>query len=109
MTDQFQLVTKVCPRPQQFAWFLGAGASAVAGLPTATDVIWDLKRRFYCREESQDLQVADMQVPAVRDRVQAFMESRGFPHVGDPTEYWRYFELIFGDDRERQRQYLMAF
>jgi len=109
MTDQFQLVTKVCPRPQQFAWFLGAGASAVAGLPTATDVIWDLKRRFYCREESQDLQVADMQVPAVRERVQAFMESRGFPPIGDPTEYCRYFELIFGDDKERQRQYLIAF
>ena len=85
MIDQFQLVTKVCPRPQQLAWFLGAGTSAVAGLPTATDVIWDLKRRFYGREENQDLQVADMQVPAVQDRVQAFMESRGFPPIGDPS------------------------
>ncbi|MEJ0027204.1 MAG: SIR2 family protein [Rhizomicrobium sp.] len=109
MTDQFQLVTKFCPRPQQFAWFLGAGTSAVAGLPTATDVIWDLKRRFYGREENQDLQVSDMQVPAIQERVQAFMESRGFPPIGDPSEYCRYFELIFGDDKERQRQYLMAF
>lgn len=109
MTDQFQLVTKFCPRPQQYAWFLGAGTSAVAGLPTATDVIWDLKRRYYGREESQDLQVADMQVPAVQERVQAFMESRGFPPIGDPAEYCRYFELIFGVNRERQRQYLMAF
>jgi hypothetical protein len=109
MTDQFQLVTKFCPKPQQFGWFLGAGTSAVAGLPTATDVIWDLKRRYYAREESQDLQVADMQVPAVQNRVQAFMESRGFPAAGDPKEYCQYFELIFGDDRERQRQYLMAF
>src|SRR5438045_3250851 len=33
------------------AWFLGAGTSAVAGLPTATDIIWGLKRRYYCREE----------------------------------------------------------
>ena len=109
MTDQFQLVTKFCPRPQQFAWFLGAGTSAVAGLPTATDVIWDLKRRFYGREENQDLQLADMQVPAVQQRVQGFMESRGFPPIGDPTEYSRYFELIFGDNKERQRQYLTAF
>lgn len=108
MVDQFELVTKFCPRPKQFAWFLGAGASAVAGLPTATDVIWDLKRRYYSREENQDLSRADMQVPAVQERVQSFMESRGFPPIGDPAEYTRYFELIFGVDRERQRQYLMA-
>jgi hypothetical protein len=53
--DQKQLTTIFCARPQNFAWFLGAGTSRSAGLPTATDIIWDLKRRFYCREENQDI------------------------------------------------------
>jgi hypothetical protein len=44
MTDQFELTSTFCIRPQQFAWFLGAGTSAVAGLPTAWDIMWDLTR-----------------------------------------------------------------
>ena len=34
------------------------------------------------------------------------MESRGFPDLWAENEYTTYFEKIFGDDRERQRQYL---
>jgi hypothetical protein len=40
-------------------WFLGAGTSRTAGLPTATDIIWDLKHRYYCLHENQDLQSHD--------------------------------------------------
>jgi len=108
MIDQYELTSIFCARPQQFAWFLGAGASAVAGLPTATDIIWDLKRRYYCREENQDISRQDVQVDAVRARIQSYMLSRGFPQEGDPGEYGNYFEKIFGTDRERQRQYLAA-
>src|ERR1017187_5835461 len=53
--EQGEFTSLFCARPQNFAWFLGAGASASAGLPTATDVLWDLKRRYYCREENQDI------------------------------------------------------
>lgn len=108
MTDQYELTSSFCARPQQFAWFLGAGTSAVAGLPTATDVIWDLKRRYYCREENQDISRQDVQVEAVRARIQSYMLSRGFPAEGDPGEYTTYFEKIFGQDKEKQRQYLAA-
>lgn len=34
------------------------------------------------------------------------MSSRGFPATSDPTAYSRSFELIFGTDAERQRNYL---
>lgn len=108
MTDQYQLTSTFCLRPQQFAWFLGAGASAVAGLPTATDIIWDLKRRYYCREESQDISRQDVQVDAIKARIQSYMLSRGFPGEGNVGEYTTYFEKIFGEDKERQRQYLTA-
>jgi hypothetical protein len=109
MTDQYKLTSIVCAKPQQFAWFLGAGASAAAGLPTAWDVIWDLKRRYYRREENQDISRQDMQLDAVRARVQSYLLSRGFPEEGDPGEYTTYFEKAFGDDKEKQRQYLAAF
>ncbi|MBZ9857984.1 SIR2 family protein [Mesorhizobium sp. CA13] len=78
----------------------------MAGLPTAWDIIWDLKRRQYCREENQEISRQDVQLGAIRTRIQSYLESKGFPPEGDPTEYTRYFENIFGEDKERQRQYL---
>jgi len=108
LTNQFELVTRVCFRPQQFAWLIGAGASAVAGLPTAWDIIWDLKRRYYRREENQDVSRQDLQVPAIRTRIQSYMLSRGFPSEGDPEEYTTYFQKIFDDNKELQREYLTA-
>lgn len=108
MTDQYELTSIFCARPQQFAWFLGAGASAVAGLPTAADIIWDLKRRYYCREENQDISRQDVQVDAVRVLIQSYMLSCGFPKEGGADEYSEYFEKIFGVDKEKQRQYLAA-
>jgi hypothetical protein len=98
--DQYQLAGAYCARPQQFAWFLGAGTSAVAGLPTARDVIWDLKRRYYCRAENQEISRQDVQIDAVRARIQSYMLSKGFPAEGDDYEYVTYFEKIFG---EKQR------
>lgn len=106
MSDQYELTSIFCARPQQFAWLLGAGASATAGLPTAWDVIWDLKRRYYCRQENQKITRQDLQIQAVKARIQSYMLSKGFPEEGDPTEYTTYFQKIFADDRERQRQYL---
>jgi len=109
MIDQGELTRIYCARPQNFAWFLGAGASAAAGLPTATDVIWYLKRRYYCAEENQDISRQDFQVDAIRARIQQYMISRGFPEEGARDEYTTYFEKIFGAERERQRRFLSAF
>jgi hypothetical protein len=104
--DQGEFTGRFCARPQNFAWFLGAGTSASAGLPTATDIIWDLKRRHYCREENQEIARQDVQNKAVRARIQSFMESRGFPVLWAEDEYPAYFQKIFGDDKEQQRKYL---
>ena len=106
--NQAELVARLCERPPSFAWFLGTGASRAAGLPTATDLIWDLKWRHYCRHENQDIDRRDLQNGAVRARVQAYFDARGFPSVWDDDEYAVYFERIFGSDRERQRNYIAA-
>lgn len=104
--DQAGLTGIICERPQNFAWFLGAGASRTAGLPTATDIIWDLKRRYYCQQENEEVSRQDVQLEAVRSRIQSYMASRGFPAEWAPEEYSTYFEKIFGQDKERQRRYL---
>ena len=105
---QNQFTDIFCARPQNFAWLLGAGTSRSAGLPSATDILWDLKRRHYCREENQTIPPQDIQIPAVRSKIQTFLDAHGFPEIWADDEYSTYFDKIFGDDRERQRKYLRA-
>jgi len=100
LTDLFTL------RPQNFAWFLGAGASRSSGLPTADDVIWYMKQRYYCSQENQEISRHDVQNPRVKNIIQSYMDSKGFPEKWSDEEYTTYFEKIFGDDRERQRRFL---
>jgi hypothetical protein len=106
--DQAELTGLIAQRPQNFAWFIGAGASRTAGLPTATDIIWYMKRRYYRQEENQDVSEQDAQHDAVKAKIQAFMDARGFPRPWSEGEYSAYFDRIFGDNKERQRRFLSA-
>ena len=106
--DQEKFTSYFCARPQNFAWFLGAGTSRSAGLPTATDIIWDLKRQYYCREENQNIEQQDIQNEAVQARIQSFMDARGLPEQWADDEYATYFEKIFGTGKERQRRYFSS-
>lgn len=104
--NQSEFTRLFCERPAAYAWFLGAGASHNANLPTAEDIITDLKRRYYCAEENQKFTTKDLQNVAVRETIEAYMQSRGFPERWAPSEYSTFFEIIFGDNRERQRNYI---
>jgi len=104
--DQLSFIRKVGGSLSHFGWFLGAGTSQSAGLPTAVDIIWDLKTRYYCARENQRLSIHDVQNPAVREKINSFAESRGLPANGSAEEYSRYFEISFGDDLEAQRKYI---
>ena len=106
--EQAEFIRIVTEAPGMFAWMLGAGSSQSAGLPTAWDIIWDLKRRYYCSEEHQEVSSNDLQNGAVREKIESYLMSRGFPATSDPTAYSRSFELIFGTDLERQSRYLQA-
>ena len=106
--NQAEFTSDFCARQQNFAWFLGAGTSRSAGLPTATDVIWDLKRKYYCRMENQNIERQDVQNEAVQARIQSFMEARGFPQQWADDEYATYFEKIFGAHKEHQRRYFRS-
>jgi len=91
---------------QHLMWFLGAGTSRSAGLPTATDIIWDLKRRYYCLHENQNLQSHDINNSAIKHRIQAYMDSKGFPPLWSPEEYSFYFDLMFSNDDQAQQSYI---
>ena len=90
--DQAQLTGIICERPQTFAWFPGAGASRSAGLPTATDIIWDLKRRYCCEQENEDISRQDVHLEAVRSRIQSCIASKGLPTEWAPEEYSTWVE-----------------
>lgn len=106
--DQLQLVQLLSESASQFSWFLGAGTSQSAGLPTAWDIVWDLKRRHYNLQENQQISTNDVQNMAVQEKISAYMEAHGFLPPGDPKEYSACFELIFGDNYDRQSKYLRA-
>src|ERR1700761_8372305 len=104
---QAELLQVLAEAPNHFSWFLGAGTSQSAGLPPASDLRWDLKRRHYCKEENQEISSNDVENAAVREKISAYMAAHNFPPPGDPAEYTECFKLIFGDNYERQRAYLV--
>lgn len=91
---------------KQLMWFLGAGASRSANLPTASDLTWDLKKRLFCAKENQSFDAYDINSEAVKMRIQGYMEALGYPHLWSDEEYSFYFELSFKDDYQKQQRYI---
>jgi NAD-dependent SIR2 family protein deacetylase len=92
-------------RSSSLAWFLGAGASASARLPTAGDLIWRFKRTLYCTSTKVDPKTCeDLGNEVVRERLQRYLDSTGkFPVINSPEEYASYFELTYPDPADRRR------
>ena len=94
-------------RAQKLMWLLGAGASASAGVPTATDMIWDFKQQlFISQRRVQRHEVSDLSNPIVRTRLQSHVDSLGrLPSVGASDEYAALFEAVYPTEADR-RAYL---
>jgi hypothetical protein len=91
-------------RAPALMWFLGAGASAAAGVPTAAQMIWDFKRTIFCSEERVPLAACQyIDDPRVRERIQRHFSEGGHPAADDPDEYAHYFELAYPDEVDRRR------
>ncbi|MBI4538944.1 MAG: SIR2 family protein [Gemmatimonadetes bacterium] len=90
-------------------WFLGAGASASAGIATAWDMIWEFKQRLFVSQRRVSPQaVADLSSPAVRAQLQAHIDSlEGLPAPGAADEYAALFEAVYPAEGDR-RAYLDA-
>lgn len=91
-------------RSPTLMWFLGAGASAAAGVATAADMVWDFKRMLYCSTRGvSPRSVEDLSDPVVRRRVQEFIDGEErFPSAGEPGEYASLFEAVYPAETDRQ-------
>lgn len=91
-------------RGANLAWFLGAGASADAGIPTGYDMILDVKARLFCAATEIPLREVDTGDPIWVDRVTRYFDgANGLPAAGSPEEYAVAFEKVYPDERDRRR------
>ncbi len=91
-------------RGRNLMWLLGAGASAAAGIPTATDMVWEFKQRLFVSQRKVSLQsVADLSNPVIRDQLQSYIDSPGrYPAFGAPEEYAALFEAVYPAEADRR-------
>lgn len=91
-------------RSGRLMWFLGAGASASAGIPTAWHMIWEFKQRLYVTQNRvPTASVSDLSNPAIRAQLQLHIDSAGnLPLADDPDEYSRLFEAVFPSEDDRR-------
>lgn len=93
-------------RAPQLMWFLGAGASAGAGIPTAWDMIWEFKRLIYCTENQVSLgRCSNLSDDRLRRRIQQYFDGfppGSFPAEDDPREYEVYFQKAWPHESDRR-------
>lgn len=91
-------------RNGQLAWFLGAGASASAGVPTASHMIADFKASLYCSAMKLDRSDIDADDPLWTERIDRYFDgANGFPSKGDPREYEAAFTHMYPSAVDRRR------
>lgn len=91
-------------RAGNLMWFLGAGASASSGIPTAWDMIWEFKQRLYISQRRvSPKSVADLSSDSVRRQLQSHIDAAGgTPAADDPLEFAVLFERAFPAEADRR-------
>lgn len=91
-------------RAGNLSWFLGAGASAAAGIPTAWQMIWEFKQKLYVSQRKVSASaVADLSNERVRELLQSHIDSgEKFPNLDDPEEYATLFEAVYPAEADRR-------
>lgn len=91
-------------RAKNLMWLLGAGASAGARVPSATDLMWLFKRTIYATEQKVSPKLlTDLSDENVRRRIQGYLDAtRKFPKAGEPDEYAALFEYTYPDAKDRR-------
>src|SRR5215216_2732170 len=94
-------------RAANLMWLLGAGCSASAGIPTASDMVWEFKQQLYVSQRRVSLKsVSDLSNPAIRNQLQDYIDASGrLPSAGAPDEYAALFEAAWPNEGDR-RSYL---
>lgn len=85
------------------ALFLGAGASISSRIPSAESCIWEWKRSlFLTTNPSLEDQFAELSLPSVRQRIQAWLDKQAiYPAAGSREEYGAYIKACFPISSDR--------
>ncbi|APP73928.1 SIR2 family protein [Xanthomonas vesicatoria ATCC 35937] len=98
-----EFATKFALQPGNFAWFLGAGASASGRIPTGYAMIRDFKKELFCRATGMSRREVDSTDPLWIERIDSYLESEALlPPPGHPTEYACAFEAVYPSAADRR-------
>lgn len=91
-------------RAPNLMWFLGAGASAAAGIPTAHHLIWQFKRTLFCASQRISIKtLEDLSDPLTQHRLKKHFDAlNSFPAEDAPEEYAAYFEAAYPHPSDRR-------
>lgn len=91
-------------RSRHIMWFLGAGASVGAGLPSAATLTWEFKRTLYCNAQRlPPSRFPDLNDIAFQKLTQSYFDSLSrFSPLGHDDEYSVYFEAYLPEERDRR-------
>lgn len=84
-------------------FFLGSGASLLAGIPSGQNLVWQFKKEIYCSENNVFRELfKDLQSERNRTKLQDYFDSLdGFPNRGSKEEYSFYFEKCYDNTSAR--------
>ena len=84
-------------------FFLGSGASLLAGIPSGQNLVWQFKKEIYCSENNVSRELfKDLQSERNRTKLQEYFDSlEGFPKRRSEEEYSFYFEKCYDNTSAR--------
>ena len=89
-------------RAPRMAWLLGAGASAMSGIPTAAALITRFIRDLYAAEQGCNIEELNLGDTRLRDRLDRYYDRiPGMPPDSDPEQYAALFERVYPDPSDR--------
>ncbi len=85
-------------------FFLGAGASVQANIPSTETLIWQFKRKLFCdANKVREEKYKDLESERNRGSIQSFFELKGdFPKLHNSDEYSFYFEKCYPNSIDRK-------
>ena len=84
-------------------FFLGSGASLLAGIPSGQNLVWEFKKEIYCSENNVSRELfKDLQSERNRKKIQDYFDSLdGYPTIYSKEEYSFYFEKCYDNTTAR--------
>lgn len=103
VVDQGTFARAWAVSPTRFAWLLGAGASAAAGLPTATQIRDDLLLNLYAERNKLVRENLHPNDPSIQNALEQFFDGRnGMVEFGSDDDYSCAFELALPEESSRR-------